>query len=35
MFGVTGEEAFSAPELSAGFTYSENVDVWSAGVIMY
>jgi serine/threonine protein kinase len=32
---VTGEEAYSAPELSSGSSYDERVDVWSAGVVMY
>lgn len=35
LFGVTGEEAFSAPELSSGQKYDERVDVWSAGVVMF
>eukprot|EP00347_Sterkiella_histriomuscorum_P018139 403346642 len=35
MFGVTGEEKYSAPELSSGQYYSENVDCWSAGVVMF
>lgn len=35
MFGVTGEEQFSAPELSSGSHYDERVDCWSAGVVMF
>ncbi|CDW72576.1 protein kinase domain containing protein [Stylonychia lemnae] len=35
MFGVTGEEIFSAPELSSGQSYDEKVDCWSAGIVMY
>eukprot|EP00347_Sterkiella_histriomuscorum_P024159 403332102 len=35
LFGVTGEEQFSCPELSSGQYYSENVDCWSAGVVMF
>jgi calcium/calmodulin-dependent protein kinase I len=35
MFGITGEPAYSAPELSAGTQYDERVDVWSAGIITY
>ena len=35
LFGVTGEEVFSAPELSSGQVYDERVDVWSAGVVMF
>jgi serine/threonine protein kinase len=35
LFGVTGEEAYSAPELSSGQTYDERIDLWSAGVVMF
>lgn len=35
MIGVTGEEQFSAPELTAGMHYDERVDCWSAGIVMY
>lgn len=35
MFGVTGEELYSAPELSSGQYYDETVDCWSAGIVMY
>lgn len=35
MFGVTGEEYYSAPELASGSYYDERVDCWSAGIVMF
>lgn len=35
MTTYTGTVAFSAPEIFAGFIYSEMVDVWSAGCVLY
>ena len=35
MIGVTGEDIFSAPELNSEKPYSEKVDVWSAGIVLY
>ena len=34
-YGATGEEKLSAPEMYDGGYYSNNVDVWSVGIIAY
>lgn len=35
LFGATGEELYSAPELTTGKAYDQSVDMWSAGVVLY
>lgn len=35
MIGITGQEAFGAPELLYGGHYNEKVDIWSAGIVLY
>lgn len=35
MWTYTGTVAFSAPEIFAGDSYDESVDMWSAGVVLY
>lgn len=35
MYGAIGEPHLSAPEIYDGGFYSENVDIWSVGMIAY
>ncbi len=35
MWTYTGTVAFSAPEVFYGSQYTEAVDMWSAGVVLY
>lgn len=35
MFGQTGEPVWSAPEMTAGGSYTANIDIWSAGLVLY
>ena len=35
MSSTTGTLAYNAPEIYSGLTYSEVVDCWSAGLILY
>lgn len=35
MWTYTGTVAFSAPEIFAGDSYDQSVDMWSAGVVLY
>lgn len=35
MVTYTGDYAFKAPEMYLNYEYTEMVDLWSAGVILY
>jgi serine/threonine protein kinase len=35
MMTKTGTVAFSAPEIFSSTFYSEKVDVWAAGIVLY
>lgn len=35
IYGKTGEQEFSAPEMYQGSLYSNKVDIWSIGTILY
>ena len=35
MFTKTGTPVYTAPELHSSYRYSENVDMWGVGTILY